>query len=296
MIVVKLQGGLGNQMFQYAIGRKLSLLRNTYLKLDIFHYFEEQTEEKTLRNFELKLFNINAEIANKNDILIARGQNKITPYRKLFNLNERYKPYYKQQTIIEKNQNFDADIAKCKSNCYLKGFWQTEKYFSDIRPILLEDFKFRIQPDHTNSEIIKKINASNSVSIHLRRGDYVTNKHYNNVHFVLDKEYIYTAISYIKSKIEKPFFFFFSDDLDYVKANFSNCENTFQVDVNTKAAYNDMRLMSLCKHNIIANSSFSWWGAWLNSNPDKIVIAPEKWYKTDNIKTDDLIPGTWIKL
>lgn len=236
MVIVKLKGGLGNQMFQYAYGRNLALKRKTILKLDksfLRRRFWQKALGVTPREYELGEFNIKAEFA---------------------------KPDFRPR---------------------LKGYWQNEKYFKDIRPILLKDFTLKKKTKNF-LKFKKLISGVNSVSIHVRRGDYVKRKVTGNYHGVLDLDYYRQAVEIIRKKVKKPRFFVFSDDPTI--SNFSGLTNS-----------EELILMSLCKHQIIANSSFSWWGAWLNRNPAKIVIAPQRWFRA---KIDDfeIVPQPWIKL
>lgn len=290
MIVSRIIGGLGNQMFQYAFGRYLSIKKGTNLKLDLRGF-----ETYEWREFELGVFNVNATIASQKEIDDI--------------LKPRYFPFGKKDyfgfgnlnlVLNESKMLFDTNFLKVKKNTYISGYWQSEKYFPGIREILLDDFKFKSTFDK-NVQILadRIIITPDAVSVHIRRGDYIQNAQVNKIHGVLPIEYYLVAMGLIHEKLENPIFYFFSDDIDWVKNKFMNLENVFFMDQNIeKKSFEDMRLMSLCKHNIIANSSFSWWGAWLNQNPNKIVIAPKQWF-ADPIKNKeaiDIVPDSWIKL
>lgn len=289
MIIVRLIGGLGNQLFQYAIGRALSIKRNTELMLDIsgFNYYK-------LRDYGLSNFNINAKIAKQSEInrlrkprlnIIIGKINGILGYEK-FKIKTLYK---------EKIFSYDHDVLMCSDNTYLDGYWQSERYFSDIRDILLNEISVVAEPDEPNKRIIKNMRAQNSISVHIRRGDYVTDKVTNSVYNHCSLEYYDKAISIMKKKLNDPVFYVFSDDIEWVKYNFSNYKNVIFIDHNDKDV-EDLRLMSNCKHNIIANSTFSWWAAWLNTNPSKFVICPKRWFNSELINTNDLIKSDWIKV
>jgi len=292
MIITKLQGGLGNQMFQYATARSLAIKNKTTLKLDIQLLLDETPYENfTPRKYELGIFNIEQNFAQAKEInrfyraskfnLIKQIRNKVAPCN----------------YISEPHFHFSESILSVKSNAYLDGYWQSEKYFEDIRHVLLGDFKIITPLSVKNLELTKVINNTESVSIHVRRGDYMSNKTINETHGICSMEYYNSAISYIASKIEHPTFFIFSDDIPWVKNYMNYNYNVIYVDHNSPdMAYEDLRLMSLCKHNIIGNSSFSWWGAWLNPNKDKIVIAPKQWFATTERSSIDIIPEGWIKL
>ena len=179
---------------------------------------------------------------------------------------------------------------------YMSGYWQSENYFESNRSILINDFSFRIPLNARNADALRLISSSNSVSIHIRRGDYLHNANAKATHGLCSLEYYHKAIRLIKATIGKPRFFIFSDDMLWVKAHLEPEEDCIFVDWNFGVdSYNDMRLMSLCKHNIIANSSFSWWGAWLNRNPDKVIIAPKRWF-AGKINDSNIIPSSWIRI
>jgi hypothetical protein len=294
MIIVKLMGGLGNQMFQYAAGRALSISHNVPLKLDLDFLLDRSPRENfTYRNFELCNFNINADIASREELRYFTKRNK---FINLIN----HKIFGKPKITFKYLPTFPYDdgFLLLPDNTYLEGFWQSEKYFKDIRPLILEELKITHPPEQHNALLLKNIKQQNSVSIHIRRGDYISNKVINNYHGICDLTYYIRVIKLVTQRIDNPVFYFFSDDMVWVKENFSDLKYSF-VFVNHNigsASYEDIRLMSNCKYNIIANSSFSWWGAWLNRNPEKLVIAPNKWFSKGDLDTKDLIPKEWIKI
>ena len=286
MIVVKLIGGLGNQMFQYAFGRYLSIQHNTNLYCDI-----ADLQNKNLghihRNFSLDGFNLQAAIYNLND----QKSGKEIFFKKLFS-----SPKNKLKTISEKRLHFDKEIGNAVDNIYLNGYWQSPLYFEKIEDIIRKDFTFSIPLSKGAEQFLLKIKASNSVSIHVRRGDYVNNPETLSYHGICDISYYKKAIEIIKDRVSTPTFFIFTDDPEWVKQNFSLSDDIILVSNASFSQFDDLQLMSACKHAIIANSSFSWWGAWLISNPAKTVIAPLKWLQNDSIKTDDLFPKTWMRI
>ena len=296
MIVIKLRGGLANQMFQYALGRHLSILHKVPLYLDLVHFEEEQTIEKTIRDFGLSKCDIQAKIATKNHINQAKGWYNNVLKRKFNTALNKTKPYYKVNIIKEQSSGFDSNILNAPKNCYVEGFWQSENYFKAIRDVILEDLSFKDEPTGLNLNYINDIKACNSVSIHVRRGDYVNNKHYQNIHQVLTVSYYSKAINTILKTVDNPVFYVFSDDPEWVKAHIKTEYKTVFVDHNMETPHEDIRLMQRCKHNIIANSTFSWWAAWLNNNPGKIIVAPEKWYKKVDLENPDITPENWIKI
>lgn len=288
MVKVILSGGLGNQMFQYAAGRALSLREKTILLTDL-QIINKKTKA-TKRSFELGIFNLKPIIKTSfYDKLKIRGFNLV---RKNKNRNSRIFDIF----CDEKAQFFDNRFTSLSEKSTLYGYFQNENYFKDISHQLRLDFTFKKALEGKNAEIQNTIEFHNSISLHIRRGDYLNN---NSNLKVLDITYYQKAIQIISSELKNPYFFIFSDDINWVKENLDLKFNHIFVDWNTNQdSYIDMQLMSLCKHNIIANSSFSWWGAWLNNNPSKLVIAPSTWYKNDesNHYPDGFIPKGWIIL
>jgi len=279
MIITRLLGGIGNQMFQYAAGRRLAYIHKTRLRLDISEFSHYK-----LREFSLDCFNINAEIVSINKI------SKL--WFKLFPFKRRPAVYY-----FEKHTQFDPHVLDLPDNTYLSGYWQSEKYFLDIEEIIKREFTPKNLPDKYNMYLLKNINKAESVSIHIRRGDYVSNPQTSAYHGLCSLEYYQKAIQIIRKMVKSPQVFIFSDDIAWAKKNLAIDSPIFYVEHNRgEKDYEDLRLMSACKHNIIANSSFSWWGAWLNKNKNKIVISPRKWFGDPSINTDDLIPPTWIRI
>lgn len=289
MILVQLTGGLGNQLFQYAIGRKLSLLYRTSLKFDLTMYSLDSTP---LRSFELSNFDFDIQVANKIEISLFNSSNFFLKF-----LTQRVlgiKPFH------EKSLAFDPAYKDYGNNICLRGYWQTEKYFSDIETNIRSDLKFKYGPSKENQRILEKIQAArNSVSLHIRRGDYVQNPAVFRYHGVCSNEYYQSAVNLVLDRVEEPFFFIFSDDTNWVLNNFKVRSPYLVVNINSpEKSYEDLRLMSTCKHNIIANSSFSWWGAWLNTNSEKIIIAPKRWFSDEqkNIEGLNIVPARWIRL
>ena len=261
MIISKIQGGLGNQMFQWAYGRYLSYKYQKELRLDS-NFYSFKVPGMPQREFLLSKF---PNIKPNTDLKIS--------------LNG---PVYK----IEDNFTFKEIPNPLESNYYLDGYWQSEKYFKEIESLIREDFK---PSDETIDKLLKTpLIDKNTISLHIRRTDYVTSNGYHPVQTI---EYYKKAIDIIG---DYDYIFVFSDDLKWCKENL-NFENMIFIDGFTDIE--DLYLMSMCKNNIIANSSFSWWGAWLNTNPDKKVIAPIRWFgDMAKINTSDIIPDSWIKI
>ncbi len=290
MIVTQLNGGLGNQMFQYAIAKKLALKFSTDVVLDAAVF-----ETDKLRKYSLTQFNFQQRLITSDERAVfglAEGKGVLKLYYKII------KRIVQPVVLHEKQFNFDPDVFRsAKKYTYLYGYWQTEKYFSDIRDILIHDFTL-IQPlVNENIALARHIIHVNSVSLHIRRGDYVTDLKTAKVHGVCSLDYYHKGIEYIFQKTQNLTIFLFSDDIGWAKENFKTQHEVIFVDSNS-TPHEDLRLMSLCKHNIIANSSFSWWGAWLNKNLNKVVIAPIRWFADEkaNQETNTLIPETWVRI
>ena len=295
MITVNIIGGLGNQMFQYAFGYAVSKENNIKIKLDIRGF-----DAYDLRDYELDLFNVEEsselkskyyfflnKLNGKHNTLLSKATRKVL--RGLLRFTKFY--YQERGEFI-----FDKDVFNIRTDTYFYGYWQNEKYFKKYRKELLE--VFTLKNIHSKTiEYQQQIIESESVSLHIRRGDYVTNTHTNSVHGVCDIKYYKRAVAEVLKNKKQTQFFIFSDDLVWAKDNLDFIDSKIFVELEPSIPdHEEMYLMSRCKHNIIANSSFSWWGAWLNQNSDKKVIAPKKWFKGSKLNASDLIPDSWVRL
>jgi len=294
MIVVKLIGGLGNQLFQYAAGRALAEYHKTELFLDLSHLKIASNGAYTQRNFELDSFNIKAQIA---DEIILKNFN-FEQNKNIIKLKKLSPGLFSNMIFNEHHFNFHSEFLKLPKQSYLNGYWQSERYFSSIREKLVSEIALKEPLSSATAIITDKITSSNSVSLHIRRGDFVSLDSAKQFHGCIELDYYKTAVEQIKNKMQDPVFYIFSDDIEWCKTNLGFLENKEYIEgkINNISAQEEMMLMSHCKHNIIANSSFSWWGAWLNQNKNKTVIAPNNWFTDKKINTNDLIPIGWIKL
>ena len=285
-------GGLGNQMFQYAAGRSLSTRLNCELKLDNSWFYESgcgASRFPLLHNFPISTLEASQEEISE---LIYQKQNILL---KLLRKKKKYTSFYKEEPSFDFWQDFNSFL----SPVYLYGYWQNEKYFSGIESVIRKDFQF---PSFTNIEadnISDKINNSlNSVSIHIRRGDYVNNPHTNQYHGTCSIEYYKEALKLISNEYGSLELFIFSDDPQWIKLNFDTKDyssNIIDIPAHNDFPYHDMSLMSLCKHHIIANSSFSWWGAWL-SNKNGVIISPKQWFSDEKMRYFNPALSSWIKI
>jgi hypothetical protein len=293
MILIKVQGGLGNQMFQYAFARILAKKNNANVLID--DSFFERTEKKlgfTPRKFELAIFNNQYTLASNADILSFHYLSKIHKVKK--KLGFCYPKIYVESTF-----GFQADALSIQSPVYLKGYFQSYKYLVGYEGLIRQLFSFPVDKlDDINNELLIKIKNSKSISVHIRRGDYINDEKTAQYHGSCSLDYYIEAIKLLASKNMDFTLVFFSDDSDWVKEQFNDLPySKIVVDHNNdENSWKDMLLMSFCSHNIIANSSFSWWAAWLNDNPDKTVIAPKNWFQTKDLDTTTLLPEEWIKI
>lgn len=293
MIVVRLTGGLGNQMFQYAFGRATANRLGVEMRLDL--------SDSTLsihQGYELKrVFGIEAKIATESDMANVLGWQRPEAVRKALK-KLRLTALFVKGLVEEPHFHFSAKMLHVPDKTYLNGYWQSEKYFKSVAEYIRNEFKFYKPPSAVNKVLLQEIADANTtaISLHVRRGDYVHNQAVSQVHGNCSLAYYHAAIQYVLQRVQSPLFYVFSDDMDWVR---NHLEMPFPHKLIThnrgESSYEDMRLMSLCQHHIIANSSFSWWGAWLNANPKKLVIAPKNWF-ADESRPHDLFPDGWVVL
>jgi len=270
-------------MFQYALGRRLALDWKDELKVDL-SWFDNIQVGDIPRELEIDDFNIvlkeatESEIAKSSPYFFSRTVDKI---RGCINRNHFY--------------HFYPQILKKKKNIYLDGYFQSYKYFESIRHVLLAEFILKSGYHQKVDEIKVAIESvDQSVAMHIRRGDYATIR--KGYHGLCDLSYYQKALAMIKSHYPNITLFIFSDDIEWAKSNLKYDSPMVFVSQPELCPAEEMWLMSLCKHHIIANSTYSWWSAWLNQNPEKIVIAPKRWIRAADINTEDLIPSNWLQI
>jgi hypothetical protein len=294
MIIVKLMGGLGNQMFQYAAARSLALEKNTWVYLDATFLNEDAKGRWTQREYELGAFNIKYKFERSGRVSFLASLNSSNWRKKLSDSGLWFLPY---RNFYQADHKFHPELFSYPKNTYLHGYFQSEQYFAKHADQIRRDFEFLEPAKGRNEGVLERIRNSRSVSIHVRRGDYVTLAAANQFHGLMGVEYYDAGVNEIISKtLSTHTYFVFSDDPQWARKNLRFPGETEFIDWNTgSSGFEDLRLMSNCEHHIIANSSFSWWGAWLNPSPSKIVIAPKFWFN-DNSDQSDIVPRTWIKL
>lgn len=292
MIVSHLIGGLGNQMFQYAVGRSRALALGVEVRLHVVDFPDYGLHQ----GFELdRVFDGLFQLASAGEVHSILGWRSCQPCRRALK-NRYFSALRGARFVVEPEFRYWPGILSIQDPSYLVGYWQSEKYFADIQQIIRSDFTFKQELTKQNAELAERMAKCNAVSLHVRRGDYANNPKTNAAHGLCSLNYYHAAINHIAEHIDSPEFFIFSDDIAWVKENLDIGFPCAYVDHNQgMESHNDMRLMSLCRHHIIANSSFSWWGAWLNSRPDKIVVAPQRWF-ANGTRSEDLIPGGWVTL
>jgi hypothetical protein len=295
MIIVNLKGGLGNQMFQLAAGIALAERTHAELKLDLsFLENSRGSAEFTQRKLELDIFDSSYKTASKEEIAAFKGNEQKLWYRVM----RKFSPGLIRKKIFRHDAlNYDSRFEQLGKEAYLDGYFQSEKYFVNAPDLARKSFRFKNSPSGKNKDAADKISSVNSVSLHVRRGDYLSEVNKKIFGNICTPEYYSKAIRYIKAHVNDPQFFVFSDDPVWVKDNLKIDAPVNYIDFNTgDNSYEDMRLMSLCRHQVIANSSFSWWGAWLNNHPGKIVLAPDKWINDPGCVVGDVIPENWIRI
>jgi Glycosyl transferase family 11 len=295
MITVLLSGGLGNQLFQYALGRSLSLKHHTSLTLDLGYLNSKLQLDQlaTYRRYELDVF----ELPVLTTDLIFTGK-FLYPFAKAEHRLRKFILKKKHQYILEDRSGWDQQVMQAPDDSFLEGFFQSEKYFQTASDTIRADLAFKKTLSGKNAELSREILSRNSISLHIRRGDYIRLKYNLQKHGITPFSYYEAAISEMKSRFHDAHYYIFSDDPAWVRDNMQPDIPYTLADANQTAdtAWIDMQLMSQCRHHIICNSTFSWWGAWLNARPDKVVIAPRQWFVDPSINATHILPDSWIKL
>ena len=282
-ITVHISGGLGNQLFQYAAGRALALRTGTDLYLDTSSFLESGN----LRSYMLDNYTIKAHILKKKNWIYQKIYNVI---RSKFGLSP------SGHIHAEKSNKFDPSVIQLKDGAYLLGHWQSEKYFADYSKLIKRELKLKAPLSLASRHMQNKMKKNISVAVHVRRGDYVSNVVAQEVLGTQSPEYYEKGARHIESKIKKVHFFVFSDDPIWARQNILTGYKSITYLETSAQPYEDLELIRSCDHFIIANSSFSWWGAWLGLKEGSLVIAPKKWFASYKYNSKDLIPKHWIQI
>lgn len=291
MKIVRIKGGLGNQMFQYSFAMLLKRMSGENVKIDMSafdHYIDDE-----IRKPRLLKYNISLPIADSNEIKrIRKFQVKNNPLK----YGDKAKIILEQ--LLNHNYFYEADRGfrnpeKLLHYSYFDGYWQSWRYVEKIEKELRKEFLPNYQMNINTINLQKEIERENSVFIGIRRGDYLTDKrHYGS----FGEQYYNAAIRKIVKTVNNPVFYIFSNDIGWVKKNLDldRYRVVYRENENIIDDFEELQLMASCKHSIIGNSTFHWWGAWLINNPDKIIVAPKRWF-FDN-KPIDIVPSTWIRI
>lgn len=292
MILIKLQGGLGNQMFQYAFATIVAKKNASKVLLELSSFSCYKKHGYSPRTFELSIFNNKYNFSVSNNLSLFTNLSLLDCFKKKIGLNY-------PKIFEESNLDYSEEANCLKTPVYARGYFQTAKYYIGYEDVVKGLFKFEIDKlSKVNTDLIPILKNEGTIAVHIRRGDYIKDVKTNQFHGVCCIEYYEKAIAFVTSKIKNPTLVFFSDDMKWVKGNFKHLNyNTLYINHNKdKDNWMDMFLMHICSHNIIANSSFSWWGAWLNENPNKMVVAPKKWFQSEQEIIHSIIPKEWIVL
>lgn len=293
MILSKLRGGLSNQMFQYAAARRLAERHQTEVRIDASWY--DTQHDATPRRYELGQLCITGTLASRWETIGTDGVRNARPMELPVAIYRKFRPRY--QFVAEETFDFNRQILELPDNVCLFGYWVSEKYFLDIQAIIRQEFQFEKAPSPANASRLEQLRSCESVAVHVRRGDYVSNPLVNSIHGVCNPDYYFRAAHEIRGRVRDPVFFLFSDDLEWAVDNLDLGGETIAVDDNRgEASPQDLRLMGAARHNIIANSGFSWWGAWLNTNKEKVICAPQRWLSDSSYDTSHVIPSSWVVL
>jgi Glycosyl transferase family 11 len=302
-VVARLFGGLGNQMFQYAAGRSLAVRTGSRLVLDATGF----TLPTVRRGYALDGYALAAETRfdgyrhspRRSAVRFPASQSRwlqriAEVVRGAFSAIDSDAGEEKFSLFAERSFDFDPRFFTCGPQSYLVGYWQSERYFADVAGAVRKELTYRPAPDASNARWLERIRASNSVCIHVRRGDYLLPAHFRH-HGLCSPEYYRRAMGLLRERLGDPRFFIFSDDWPWCREHLADTDVVI-VDANTPdAGQAELRLMAACRHHIIANSSLSWWAAWLAAGSGQIVVGPTPWF-SHRSNTPDLLPLGWVAL
>lgn len=303
MIITWLSGGLGNQMFQYAAGLALAERRRTVLKLDV-SWFRHDPAYEAHNRYALSCFNVTEQFATAEEIDRVRGVQLTRPERWSVALAGALRfRRYAQRHAAPANWHqpptfaFYPQFLAQPDNTYLNGMFQSEKFFAGAADLLRLHFSFRYPPQPEVAALATRIRSGPSAAVHFRRGDYQRNATFTREIGTLDLAYYHRAVRLLRERSPEATLYIFSDDIEAVAREFTpDGPHEFVRCVQPWHAFDKIRLMALCEHLAIANSTFSWWAAWLNPSPDKLVIAPDPWFAQSDHDGTDVVPACWVRL
>lgn len=301
MIITALTGGLGNQMFQYAAGLALAHRRRTVLKLDVSWYREHDIDE---RRYGLSCLNVTEQFATAAEVARGRGRNLTRTERWSAALARRLRLFRYADALeapgslhTQPRAGFDAAFAGLPDGTYLEGLWQSERYFAEIGPLLRRHFTFRYPPTPDVAELAARIASGPAVGVHVRRGDYVSHPEHRARNGALPREYYEEALGRLLPEAPGATVYVFSDEIEEAASWLRPSAPHVFVRLGPEAQdFDQLRLLSLCRHFVIANSTFSWWGAWLGAQPGKRVIGPRRWFADPSWDAADIMPPAWERL
>ena len=304
MILVRLMGGLGNQMFQYAYAKHISLFNNVPLKLDVSLLGnDDKLKDRVVRNFDLDLFSIQEKETFATVKEIEKFNGKESPSfidRVIFKLK---KLYQKENLLLQEGNKQKEHYLnlKTKSLCVV-GRWQSESFFSDNVDEIKKLFSFdKFVSNSYSLDVSEKMGSQTTIVIHVRRKDYITHPDYSKTLGGLDQQYYRDAIDFMETKLSMDSskkYFFISDDINWCKENFKDLKNVFFVEQEKDKLgfFSDLWLLSKGDHSIISNSTFAWWGAWLGEKENSTVVAPLNWTRYKEYSPDNIVPDRWVTL
>ena len=292
MIITRLKGGMGNQMFQYAMALNVAKQLNTSVKIDLCALLDRSRgDDFVYRNYDLSIFNLEPQFVNSQRLVKSLSKLKSAGITKLLRTQVNKNRIH----LKEKHFHYQAEfIEQATDNTIFEGWFQSYRYFEKIEPLIREAFTFKTPVLNSSQKLLAEIKSSNAICLNVRRTDFLKVDNLNTT----NKRYFLEAAKQMALTVENPIFFIFSDDVKWCQENIRLDFPIKVVDHEHKGEKfgNYMQLMIACKHFIIPNSSFAWWAVWLNQYDGKIVIAPKKWFNNEKIDTSDLIPNTWLRV